>query len=67
MVEILLDTLYAIRTGNLDLYLECIGDIISYTFSHDNFNYAHYLTPMFGIMLILISMNTLNKAFLPSN
>ena len=53
MVEILLNTLYATRTGNWHLYLECIRDVIPYTFSHDNFNYVRYLTPIFGTMLEL--------------
>ena len=51
MVGILLNTLYATRTGNWHLYLECMRDVIPYTFSHDNFNYARYLTPVFGTML----------------
>ena len=58
MVEILLNTLYATRTGNWHLYLECIRDVIPYTFSHDNFNYARYLTPIFETMLGLEKSHT---------
>ena len=51
MAELLLNTLYATRTGDWDLYLQCIRDIIPYTFAYDNYNYARYLSPMLGTML----------------
>ena len=45
MVELLLNTLYATRTGDWDLILECVMDIARYAFAYDNYNYARYLTP----------------------
>ena len=53
MVELLLNTIYAIRLGNWELLLECIRNILPYTFSYDNINYARYLTAMLADMLQL--------------
>ena len=35
MVELLLNTLYATRTGDWDLLLECVRDIARYAFAYD--------------------------------
>ena len=51
MVEILLNIIYSTRIGDWELYLECVRDIIPYTFAYDNYNYSRYLTPMLGTML----------------
>ena len=53
MVELLLNTIYAIRLGNWELLLECIRNILPYTFSYDNINYARYLTAILADMLQL--------------
>ena len=38
MVELLLNTLCATRTGDWDLLLECVRDIARYAFVYDNYN-----------------------------
>jgi len=53
MVELLLQTIYSIRSGNWELFIECIREIIPYTFAYDNLNYARYLSAMLGDMLSL--------------
>ena len=53
MVDILLNTIYATRTGDWCLLLECIRDISEYAFAYDNHNYARYLTPFLAEMLSL--------------
>ena len=53
MIELLLNTIYAIRAGNWELLLECIRNILPYTFAYGNINYARYLTPMLADMLQL--------------
>ena len=52
-VELLLNTIYAIRAGYWELLLECIRNILPYTFAHDNINYVRYLSAMLGDMLQL--------------
>ena len=52
MVEVLLNTIYAAKTGNWDL-LEYIRDIAIYAFAYDNYNYARYLTPLLAEMMAL--------------
>ena len=53
MVELLLNVLYTTRTGNWNLYLESILEIILYTLAYDHLNYAKYLTAMLDEMLNL--------------
>jgi hypothetical protein len=53
MVELLLNTIYSIRSGNWELLLECIRGIIPFSFAYANLNYARYLTGMLGEMLQL--------------
>ncbi len=53
MVELLLNIIYACQAGKWELLLECIRDVVAYTFAYDNFNYARYLTPFLGEMLNL--------------
>ena len=53
MVELLLNTIYAIKAGYRELLLECIQNILPYTFAYDNINYASYLSAMLGDMLQL--------------
>ena len=53
MVDLLLNTIYSVRSGKWELLLECIRDIIPFAFAYDNLNYARYLTGMLGDMLAL--------------
>ena len=53
MTEVLLNTIFSIRSGHWELLLECIRRIIPYAFAYDNINYARYLTYMLGDMLQL--------------
>ena len=54
MVEILLSTIFAIRSGKWELVIECFRKIVPYTFAYDNINCARYLTGMLADMLNLI-------------
>ena len=51
MVELLLNTMLSVRSGDWHLLMTCVKDIIPYTFAYDNINYARYLTVMFSEML----------------
>ena len=53
MVELLLATIYSIRSGGWEFLLECIRSIIPYAFAYDHINYSRYLTAMLGDMLML--------------
>ena len=53
MVNILLNTICAIRLGQWELLLECIRDMLPYVFAYDKINYARYLTCILGEMLSL--------------
>ena len=53
MVELLLNTIYALRAGDWLLLIECIRLILPYTFGYDHVNYARYLTAMLGDKLRL--------------
>ena len=53
MVELLLNIIYSVRTGNWELLLECIRKLIPFAFAYDNINYARYMTGMLGEMLQL--------------
>ena len=53
MVELPLNTIYALRAGDWLLLIECIRLILSYTFGYDHVNYAMYLTAMQRHMLLL--------------
>jgi hypothetical protein len=53
MVDLLLNTVYSVRSGSWDLLLECIREIIPFCFAYDHHNYARYLTNFLGDMLAL--------------
>ena len=53
MVNVLLFTLYATRSGNWDLLLECVREITIYAFAYDNYNYARYLPAFLGEIIAL--------------
>ena len=68
MVELLLNTIYATRTGDWDLLLECVRDIARYAFAYDNYNYARYLTPWFSEILTLgTSIPEVHQEFIKGN
>ena len=52
MVELLLNTILSVRSGDWHLFMACVKDIIPYTCVYD-INYARYLTAMFSEMLTL--------------
>ena len=53
MIEILLNTIYSVRSGNWTMFVECTREIIPYCFAYNNVNYARYLTNFLGDMLAL--------------
>ena len=53
MVNMLLFTLHATRSGNWDLLLECAREITIYALAYDNYNYARYLPASLGEMMAL--------------
>ena len=53
MVELLLNTILSVRSGDWHLFVTYVKDVIPYTFAYDNINYARYLTAMFSEMLSL--------------
>ena len=57
MVNLLLNTLYATRTGHWNLLLECLREIAMYAFAYDNYNYARYLPAFIGEMIALETTN----------
>ena len=53
MIELLLNTIYAVGTGSWDLLLECAREMIPYCSAYNNVNYARYLTNFLGDMQAL--------------
>ena len=53
LCELLLDLIYATRTGNLELHLSCVEAVIPWTFAYDRQNYARYLIPYLNDMSAL--------------
>ena len=52
-LQLLLDLIYATRTGNWELYLSCVEAIIPWTFAYDRQNYVRYLIPYLNDMRAL--------------
>ena len=52
MTELLLNTIYSIRSGDWELLCKCVRSILPYCFAY-NTNYARYLTEMIEDMLQL--------------
>ena len=48
--ELLLNLIFATRSGNWKLYLACIEEVIPWTFAYDRQNYARYLIPFLNDM-----------------
>ena len=64
LCELLLNLIYATRTGNWKLYLSCIGETLPWVFAYDCQNYARYLLPFLNDMLSLQqTMPKVHEAF----
>ena len=50
LCELLLNLIYATRTGDWELYLSCIEEVIPWTFAYDRQKYARYLLPFLNDM-----------------
>ena len=50
LCELLLNLIFATRSGNWKLYLACIVEVIPWTFAYDRQNYARYLIPFLNDM-----------------
>ena len=48
MTQVLLNTIFATQSGNLELLFESLRDLVPYAFAYDNMHYARYLTTMLG-------------------
>ena len=53
LYELLLALINATRTGNSELYLACIENVIPWTFSYDRQNYARYLVQYLNDIRVL--------------
>ena len=63
--ELVLNLIYATRTGNWTMYLSCIEEVIPWCFAYECQNYARYLIPFLNDMLRLpSSMPEAYNAFL---
>jgi len=51
MAQILLNVIFATRSGNWVLLLESLKDIVPYTFAYDNINYARYVILKYCVIL----------------
>ena len=45
LCELMLNLIYASRTGSWELYLSCIEEVIPWAFAYNRQNYARYLIP----------------------
>ena len=45
LCELLLNFIFATRSGNWELYLACIEEVITWAFAHDRHKYARSLLP----------------------
>ena len=50
LTELSLNLIYATRTGDWELYLSCIEEVIPWAFAYDRQNYARYLIPYINDM-----------------
>ena len=64
LCELLLNLIFATRSGNWKLYLACIEEVIPWTFAYDRQNYARYLIPFLNDMQSLANkMPEVQNAF----
>lgn len=57
MATVLLNTIYATQTGDWDLLIESLREMIPFTFGYDRIHYARYLTVMVAEMTNLEFIN----------
>lgn len=50
LCELMLNLIYASRTGDWELYLSCVEEVIPWAFAYDRQNYARYLIPFLNDM-----------------
>ena len=50
LCELMLNLIYATRTGSWELYLSCVEEVMPWTFAYDRQNYARYLVPFLNDM-----------------
>ena len=53
MIELLLNTIYSIRSGQWKLVIGCVRENTPFAFAYDHHDYSRYLTIMLGDMLSL--------------
>ena len=64
LCELMLNLIYATRTGSWELYLSCVEEVIPWTFAYDRQNYARYLVPFLNDMRGLsVTMSEVYRAF----
>ena len=64
MCELMLNLIYASRTGSWEFYLSCIEEVIPWAFACDRQNYARYLVPFLNDMRHLsVTMPEVYTAF----
>ncbi len=64
MCELLLNLIFTSRTGNWELYLSCIEEVLPWAFAYDRQNYARYLIPFMNDMRDLpFRMSEVHTAF----
>lgn len=64
LIELSLNLIYATRTGDWELYLSCIEEVIPWAFAYDRQNYARYLIPYVNDMRKLpSSKSNVHEAF----
>ena len=64
LCELMLNLIYATRTGSWEIYLSCVEGVIPWTFAYDRHNYARYLIPFLNDMRSLpVTMPEVYSAF----
>ena len=64
LCELMLNLIYATRTGSWELYLSCMEEVIPWTFAYDRQNHARYLVPFLKDMRGLsVTMPEVYRAF----
>jgi len=53
MIEVLLNLIYATRSGQWDLYVEAVRSTLPWFFAYDRINYSRYLTAHYHDLLAL--------------
>ena len=68
MIEVLLNLIYATRSGNWDLYIEAVWSTLPWFFAYDSQNYSRYLTAhYYDLAFLHISHPEIYREFLNGN